>query len=206
MATYADLRKKNGGGNGNGRPIVTLTGAGVAAILVALPGLVTLMRGEPKAQETFEYLKKSSAVLVANQQKQHDRMIKLEATMDAYALVRREQKEDVMQKLLLLMTGAIASRHLQPKKVSTLSVLKPIVRRGSAPLRCRRGYTEEEGRCMKVKDALIAKDVKKASLNYARLKALKAKRHAEEALRRARDARNMAQRPASAPLPDKLSE
>jgi hypothetical protein len=88
-----------------------------AAIVAALPGLVTLCRGEPQAQETFEYLKKASATLIENQHQQHDRLVKLEVMLDAHSLVRREQKEDITQKLLLLMTGAIAAAKARPAPV-----------------------------------------------------------------------------------------
>jgi hypothetical protein len=159
---------------------------------------VTLVRGEPQAQETFEYLKKSSKQLVVNQHKQHDRMVRLEATMDAYALVRKEQKEDVTQKLLMLMTGAIAARRAAPRSVR---VARPTASAKRPTRRCRPRYIRVDGRCMKPVDAVNAKV---REVEVLRSKSLADRKQMQAQMQEARKAREVEQRPAAPPIPDEL--
>jgi hypothetical protein len=204
MANYSDLQRTI---KSERHPwFATITGAGVAAVLAALPGLFTLIRGEPQAQETFKYLKQSSATLLENQQKQHDRLVKLEAVIDAYSLMRKDRKEDVTQQLLLLMTEAITSR--KPGDKVTSFPISPISLSSSGvpvSLRCRPGFVEEAGVCIRVREALNIKEAQTQQLELEHSRMTQEKRQLNDQLKRVKKRLDVKQRPTSTSIPDELT-
>jgi len=197
MSTYAELRNSK-----PARMSITVTGVGITAICAALPSVVMLFRGEPQAQETFQYLKKSSAQLLENQHVQHDRLVRLESTIEAYSLVRKEQREDITQKLLLMMTGAIATRRTPAVNVPAPAPA-PSVKSGGGSmdvrLRCRAGHVQEGARCVPMKQALASKEAEVDAV-------IKEKKQLKELLLHERKTRQIQQRPRGAPLPAKLAD
>lgn len=200
MGTYADLRVKQGAETT--RPTVTITAAGIAAILAALPGLITLFRGEPQAQETFQYLKQSSQTLIDNQHKQHDRLVRLETMMDAYSIYQRERKEDITQKLMLLMTGAIASRR-SPTSASPPPVVAPAPTAAGRKPACPKKFVEVNNRCMTPAAAL---QLKEEELARAQALQKRDKERFQTQLKAAKKQRDTAQRPSSPQLPFQLRQ
>jgi hypothetical protein len=209
MARYSDLQVRRR--SDQPRPQITITAAGIGAILVALPGVITLFKGEPMAEETFKYLKSATKTLVDNQHKQHDRLVRLETSAEAHEAYHRDQKDTVAQKLMLIMAASLAAKtSSQRTPASPVVSVKPLhsttKRFVGPPPKCKRGYVSDEGKCVKVRAALANSEKREASLRKVAAQESVEKERLKRKMLWDKYQRQSAQRPASPTFPSKLAK
>lgn len=153
---------------------VTLTGAGVAAVIAVV---VPLIRGEPTAEKVASRSDQENQRLFRNQRKMHERITLAEAKLELFE--------------------KICVKALQPRAVPALTfpvtpTSKPVTR-----VRCRAGWVQEGTGCVKIKTAL---DKTTKALDAERKAKVEALLDVQRAEAKAKALKNIEQRPA-APAP-----